>query len=50
MAGWLLFVLSAFAFLAASIRAGDGLAIAGSLFFLFACFAFLVPLLRQRDD
>ena len=48
MAGWGLFVISALAFLAAAIRAGDGLAITGSLFFLFACFAFLIPLLRQR--
>ena len=47
MAGWGLFVISALAFLAAAIRAGDGLAVAGSLFFLFACFAFLIPLLRQ---
>jgi hypothetical protein len=43
-------VLSALVFLASSIRAGDGLAIAGSLFFLVACFSFLVPLLRQRPD
>jgi hypothetical protein len=50
MAGWLLFVLSALAFLAAAVRAGDGLAIAGSLFFLVACFSFLVPLLRQRRN
>jgi hypothetical protein len=50
LAGWLLFVLSALAFLAAAIRAGDALAIGGSLFFLLACFAFLVPLMRQRQD
>jgi len=48
MAGWLLFVVSALAFLAAAVRSGDGLAVAGSVFFLLACFAFLVPLLRQR--
>ena len=50
MAGWVLFVISAVAFLASSIRSGDGLAIAGSFFFLIACIAFLVPLLRQKPD
>jgi FtsH-binding integral membrane protein len=48
--GWALFVISAVAFLASSIRSGDGLAIAGSFFFLVACIAFLVPLLRQKPD
>ncbi len=44
LAGWILFVLSAFGFVAASLRAGDGLALAGSLLFLLACFAFIAPL------
>jgi hypothetical protein len=50
MAGWALFVVSALAFLASSIRSGDGLAVVGSFFFLVACIAFLVPLLRQKPD
>jgi len=53
LAGWLLFIASALFFLAASIRAGDILAIIGSLAFLLACFVFLVPLvshLRNKGD
>ena len=41
--GWLLFTASAVFFLAAAIRSGDGLAIAGSALFLIACGVFLVP-------
>ena len=42
-AGWLLFTASSAFFLAAAIRSGDGLAIAGSALFLIACGVFLVP-------
>ena len=45
--GWVLFVVSALFFTAASARAGDGLALTGSLFFLVACIVFLLPLLRR---
>lgn len=45
--GWRLFVASALFFAAASIRAGDLLALVGSLLFLVACFVFLIPLLRN---
>jgi Na+/melibiose symporter-like transporter len=44
--GWLLFVLCALLFIAASIRSGDGLALAASLVFLLACVCFIVPLIR----
>jgi len=47
-AGWLLFVCSALAFIATSLRSGDGLGLAGGVLFLMACLAFLVPLMRQR--
>lgn len=46
--GWILFILSASFFIAASIRAGDVLSLLGSLLFLFACFVFLVPLVIIR--
>ena len=46
--GWILFILSASFFVAASIRAGDVLSLLGSLLFLFACFVFLVPLVIIR--
>ncbi len=49
LAGWVLFVVSALFFIAASVRAGDMLGLAGSLFFLVACFVFLIPYaLRAR--
>ena len=41
--GWVLFVISALFFIAASLRAGDMLGLAGALFFLVACFVFLLP-------
>ncbi len=47
--GWWLFVISALFFIAASVRAGDMLGLAGALFFLVACFVFLLPYaLRAR--
>ncbi|NNE25076.1 MAG: hypothetical protein HKN11_20945 [Rhizobiales bacterium] len=46
LAGWLTFVASACFFLAATIRSGDLLSIAGSGLFLAACFVFMVPLLK----
>jgi uncharacterized membrane protein YhhN len=49
IAGWVLFSLSALFFIAASWRAGDGLALAGGVLFLIACGVFLVPLLRNRE-
>ncbi len=49
LAGWWLFVISALFFIAASVRAGDMLGLAGALFFLVACFVFLLPYaLRAR--
>ncbi|MDH3741952.1 MAG: hypothetical protein OER56_10180 [Hyphomicrobiales bacterium] len=47
LAGWLTFVASACFFLAATIRSGDLLSIAGSGLFLAACFVFMVPLLKR---
>lgn len=44
LGGWILFILSASFFTAASIRVGDVLSLLGSLLFLFACFLFLIPL------
>ncbi len=44
LSGWVLFIFSAFFFIATSVRAGDMLGLMGGLFFLIACFAFLIPL------
>ncbi len=42
-------MVSALFFIAASVRAGDMLGLAGALFFLIACFVFLLPYaLRAR--
>ena len=46
--GWLLFVVSATFFIAASIRAGDVIGLLGGIFFLLACVAFLVPYAGRR--
>jgi hypothetical protein len=41
--GWVLFIVSALAFMASSIRNGDTLGLIGGTFFLLACFVFLIP-------
>ena len=41
--GWLLFVISALWFIAASVRAGDLVSLLGGVFFLLGCIVFLIP-------
>ncbi len=50
--GWMLFLLSAFIYLVAGIRAGDGLVSLGSVVWAVACFVFLGTdgAFRGRDD
>jgi Ca2+/Na+ antiporter len=43
--GWVLFVLSAIAFIIASI--GSFWAMCGSVFFLLACLVFIIPFFRK---
>lgn len=50
LAGWLLFVVSACAFIVSSYRNGDGVALAGGVFFLAACLVFLIPYFRRDAD
>lgn len=45
--GWLLFIVCAILFIAASIKNQDALTLMGSLFFLIACVVFLIPLVRS---
>jgi len=45
--GWLLFVLSALAFIVSSLRSGDLPGLLGGVLFLLACIVFLIPLLRR---
>jgi hypothetical protein len=48
IAGWLLFLVSAVAFIVASLRSGDPAGLVGGVFFLLACLAFLAPYVRGR--
>ena len=48
--GWILFIVSACAFIASSIRSGDLLALMGGLFVLVACFVFLLPFGIPRKE
>ena len=47
LCGWLLFVVSAFFFTFASLRAGDVVGLLGGLFFLLACGVFLAAFGRR---
>ena len=50
VAGWLLFIVSALFFIAATCCAGDPLAlVGGGLFFLVAGFSFLVPIAAGKS-
>jgi len=42
--GWILFMVCAAFFIAASIKNHDALTLAGSIIFLIACVVFLIPL------
>ena len=48
--GWVLFIISALAFIASSLRSGDMLGLTGGIFFLVACFVFLVPYVLKAPD
>lgn len=45
--GWVLFIISALFFMAASFMARDPIGFGGGLFFLVACFVFLLPFLSD---
>ena len=48
--GWILFIVSACAFIASSVRSGDLYGLAGGLFFLVACFVFLLPYAMPKKE
>ncbi len=48
--GWLLFLVCACCFLAASIQSGNVLYFVGSLVFFIACIVFIVPLVIRKSD
>jgi len=45
--GWVLFVVCALFFIAASLQSLDLLSLIGSIIFLAACFVFLYPLVKR---
>ncbi len=47
--GWVLFILSAFGFIASSLRSGDVLGLIGGALFLLACVVFLIPFFLPPD-
>ena len=49
LAGWWLFVTSAFFFIVASARAGDTVVLIGSLAFMSANISFLIPFYRRSS-
>jgi F0F1-type ATP synthase assembly protein I len=48
--GWVLFIISAVAFIASSIRNGDLPGLIGGVFFLIACVVFLIPFFIGSDS
>jgi hypothetical protein len=47
--GWVLFIFSAFGFIASSWRSGDVLGLIGGVLFLLACVVFLIPFFLPPD-
>lgn len=48
--GWILFVFSALAFIASSLRSGDTAGLVGGIFFLVACLIFIIPFYRSDPE
>jgi len=48
--GWVLFIICAFFFIAASWKNHDTLTLIGGIIFLVACFFFLIPLLGSGKN
>jgi hypothetical protein len=50
LCGWWLFVVSAFFFIVASLRAGDHVALIGAIAFMGANISFLIPFYRASSQ
>ena len=48
--GWILFVICAVFFIAASLKDKEVLTLIGSIIFLIACIVFLIPLVKQKTS
>lgn len=48
--GWVLFLMCACCFIAASIKSGDTLYLIGSIVFFIACILFIIPLVVKEND
>ena len=47
--GWILFIICAGFFIAASIQHRDALSLIASIIFLIACLVFIIPLMTKDD-
>ena len=48
--GWVLFLVCACLFIAASIKSGNTLYLIGSIVFFTACIVFIIPLAIRKND
>ena len=48
--GWVLFVISALAFITSSLRSGDTAGLIGGGLFLAGCLTFLIPYIRRDSE
>jgi hypothetical protein len=48
LTGWILFIICAIFFIAASLKNHDALTFIGGVIFLIACIVFLIPLVRPN--
>jgi Ca2+/Na+ antiporter len=49
LTGWILFIICAIFFIAASLKNHDTLTFIGGVIFLIACIVFLIPLVRPNE-
>ena len=48
--GWILFLVCAAFFIAASVESGNTASLVGSIIFLIACVVFLIPLIKKGKE
>ena len=48
LVGWIIFIICAIFFIAASLKNHDALTFIGSVIFLIACIVFLIPLIKIK--
>ena len=48
--GWIMFLVCAIFFIAASVESGSAASLVGSIIFLVGCVAFLIPLIKKGKE